>query len=440
MRDKFIIKCRECGNVISSFKEWFNSSQKCNNCGENRVWVEYKEGYKKLLNLCNFSKHLPNMWHYYDFLPISNKKNIVSGNEGVVPIDRWKFIEKYAKERYDINCQVFAHRNDQNHYTGTFKDMAGTIVASVLKENNIKNYVVASTGNIANAYAKYLAKASIKLYAFIPHNASKLQEVQISAFGQKVFRVNGDYAKAKKMAAEFAQDHGFLLAAGNFDPMRIEAKKTMVYEWIRRMNHFPSVYIQALSGGTGPLGIEKAFHELESFEIVDKLPRQILIQSNKCDPMAQAWKEAKKNDFPDNWYNSYQIIQNPVTEIPTLSTGNPKTYPVISKFVRKTKGEIISSDEQKAIDIAKLVALESNVLMGPAAALPVSGLFDAFAKDLIEEGDVILINVGEDARRSPGFLENFSEEKKMLNSIEECKLYTRESIKNKLWQKIYSNY
>ena len=440
MSEKFILKCRECGNKISNFNEWFDASQQCINCGSKQVWVDYKKGYKDLLKLINTQEPFTSMWHYFDYLPIIEEKHIISGKEGIVPIDRWEFIEKYAKDRYNLDCKIYGHRNDQNHYTGTFKDLAGTVVGSVLKENGQENYVVASTGNIANAYAKYLAKADINLYAFIPHNSSKLQEAQIQAFGQRVFRVNGDYAKAKQMAADFAVEHNFPLAAGNFDPMRVEAKKIMVYEWLRNLPDFPTVYIQALSGGTGPLGIEKAFAELEPYNVVDKLPRQILIQSNKCDPMAQAWEKAKNNDFPEGWKNDYPIIKNPVTEIPTLSTGNPKTFPVIGDFVRKTNGEIIASEEEKSVDIAKLVAMETNVLMGPAAALPVSGLFDAFKHGYIKNGDVVVINIGEGINRSPSFMEKFLSANKMVNTVNECETYDRGKIKDKLWKTIYSNY
>ena len=97
------------------------------------------------------------LWYYFDLLPLNNPDNIVTAGEGIVPIDRWKFLEEYVKDLYNIRCKVYAHRHDNNYATGTFKDLAGSMVASVLKENNIQNYVAASTGNVGVAYSRYLS-------------------------------------------------------------------------------------------------------------------------------------------------------------------------------------------------------------------------------------------------------------------------------------------
>ncbi|MEJ2545718.1 MAG: pyridoxal-phosphate dependent enzyme, partial [Calditrichaceae bacterium] len=337
--------------------------------------------------------------------------------------DRWQFLEKYAKDYFNIDCIIYAHRCDQNPATGTFKDMAGTVVASVLKENNKTAYVAASTGNIGNAYAKYLCAAGINLYGFIPSNSSAEQEAGISAFGQKVNRVSGDYAMAKKIAAEFAQEHNLILAAGNFDPMRIEAKKTMVYEWLRVLPEFPTVYMQALSGGTGPLGIKKAFGELTGVFNLGKLPKQIMVQSGKCDPMTQGWNQAKENNFPEGWETDYPIIVNPDTYVPTLATGNPQTYPVIAPFVRETAGEIISSQEDHLPLIAAWIAMETSILIGPAATVTISGFMNSLRDKLINTGDVIVLNIGEGINRSPRFLTDLSSDASMVQSISECDLF-----------------
>ena len=147
------------------------------------------------------------MWRYFDVLPVNDRKNIVTAGEGLVPIDRWEFLEEYARRRFQIRCQVFAHRQDDNYATGTFKDLSGSIVSSVLKENGIQNFVASSTGNTAVAYARYLTAAGISFYAFIPKNASLTQAAEIGCFGQNVFRVKGDYTLTKEIAMAFARKH-----------------------------------------------------------------------------------------------------------------------------------------------------------------------------------------------------------------------------------------
>jgi len=431
---KFHLKCTLCGFEVENFAQWFESAQRCPECGSNRADVIYNDNKSNLRDLIDTKFSQPvGLWYYFDFLPLNRKGNIITAGEGIVPIDRWNFLERFARERYNIDCQVYAHRHDDNYATGTFKDLAGSVVASVLKETGIRNYVVSSTGNIGVAYSRYLTAAGISLYAFIPQNASHSQEAEIGCFGQKVFRVAGDYTRAKELGLEFSQKFNFPLAAGNFDPMRIEAKKTMVYAWLRLLKEFPTVYIQALSGGTGPLGIVKGCQELEGLNLFKSIPRFIMVQSEKCRPMADAWHTAKTNHFPEGWEKSYPIYHDPETLIPTLATGYPKTYPVLAPLVRESGGEIISYDEAKTANVARLIAYESSVRIGPAAAIAVGGYFKSLEEGHIKDGDIVLLNIGEGIRRSPGFLERLIYTTTNVSSIDECVTFDRKKLRSQDW-------
>ena len=437
---KFFIDCIRCNHRIDDFSVWFKYNQRCPECGSDRADVVYTQTGKALKRLLTHEDNaLHGLWYYFDVLPVIDRANVISGGEGIVPIDRWMFLERYVEENRGIHCKVYAHRHDDNFATGTFKDLAASVVASVLNENDIKQYVVASTGNIGVAYSRYLSAAGISLYAFIPQNASKAQEAEIGCFGQKVFRVNGDYTRVKKLALAFAQMNRFLLAAGNYDPMRVESKKTMMFEWIRLMDEFPTVYIQGVSGGTGPLGIAKGIVELQRYGMNYTLPRFLLVQSNKCSPMADAWKNAKARGFPNGWEQEYPIYHNPETIIPTLATGYPKTYPVIGKLVRQSGGEIIDFNELELIDVARLVAFETSVRMGPAAAIAVGGFLKALKFGTIKDGDVVLINIGEGMRRSPEFMERLIyTTTDHVKSIRNCSLFDRQKVRQKLWKRISS--
>lgn len=432
--NKYYLECKKCNHKIEDFNQWFEVKQKCPKCGHNQADVQYYGGTQKVLELIKDKNFKPkSIWGYFDFLPLLDEKNAVTaGGEGIVSIERWEFLEKFAKENYNLSCKVYAHRNDNNHSTGTFKDLAATVVASVLKENGIKNYVAASTGNIGVAYSRYLAAADVSLSAFLPDISLKSQESEIGCFGQKVFRVDGDYARAKELAAQFAEKHNVLLSGGNFDPMRIEAKKTMVYEWLRLMDEFPTVYMQALSGGSGPLGIAKSCKELEGTGAFEKMPRFILTQPVNCAPMAHAWEKAKAENFPENWENDYPVYENPVTDIHTLSTGNPTAYPTLGKLVKESKGEIIEFDEEKTVDIARLVAYELGVRIGPAASITVGGFFKSLQDEHLKDGDVVMVNIGEGTRRSPEFVEKLCYSAESVSTLEECKLTNREQYRQQL--------
>lgn len=434
---KFYLMCSSCKKEIGDFSRWFLHGQCCSECGSPQGEVIYERDPSLIIEL--IKKDIPSrpgLWRYFDFLPVNSEQNIVTCGEGSVQVDRWVFLERYAKKKYGLNCQVYAHRLDNNYATGTFKDLAGSVVASVLKENGIKKYVVASTGNVGVAYARYLSDAGISLYAFIPENSSKAQEAEISCFGQQVFRVKGDYSQAKELAREFSQKFKITLAAGNYDPMRIEAKKTMVYEWLRLMPKFPTVYVQALSGGTGPLGIAKSCKEIAGTGLFDKMPRFILTQTDKCSPMADAWAKAKSKNFPERWEKFYPIYHNPRTFIPTLATGNPITYPVISKLVYESGGEINSFPERATIDVARLVAYETAVRIGPAAAITVGGLLYSLRDGYIRDGDIIMLAIGEGIRRAPEFMEKLSYTTTNVVSLHECHVVDRTAQRAKLWESI----
>jgi threonine synthase len=202
---------------------------------------------------------------------------------------------------------------------------------------------------------------------------------------------------------------------------------------MRRMGKHPDVYIQALSGGTGPFAIEKAHKEMQGTGLFDKLPRFILSQPSGCDPMTQSWEKAKANGFPEGFEKEYTIIDNPVTLIPTLATGHPATYPAMAKLVQKSNGEILTFDENRAADVTRLVAYETGVKIGPASAIAFGGLLEAFKKGMIKQGESILINLGEGTLRATEYMQAMAYTTKEVHSVDECEKFDRAIYKETVW-------
>ncbi len=435
MKDrKYYLKCVHCEHLTSDFGAWFEQNQICPECGSKHSEVWYNSDYKELPLII---KGIPeNFWQYFYFLPLENRDNIITRNEGAAPVQRWGFLQDYAKNKYGLECDVFVYRNDLNGGTGTFKDVAAALAASLFKEFGINRYTVASTGNTATAYARYLSIAGVNASIFIPDNALEASEAFISAYGQKVFRVKGDYAKAKQVAAEYAKEHNILISSGNIDPIRVEAKKTMVFEWLRQMEKFPDVYIQAISGGTGPIAIDKGVREIKSVYPDLKNPRFLMVQPDKCDPMVQAWANAAKNGFPENFENDYPVIQNPCTAVPTLATGNPATYPIIAKLVKESGGNFLRMKEDKLVDFGKLVAFERKLLLGPASAVCIAGFFEALKAGNIKNGETVLLNTGEGVLRAPDFVSKMTYTSENVENASECKPHNMEDYREAIWNSI----
>ncbi len=432
---KYYLVCKKCEHIIPDFGQWFKNMQNCPKCGHKVASVNYNRNISEIKKLIFTDKKPTDLWHYFDFLPLINRKNIITKGEGVIPVEHWEFLERYASEKFNLNIKVHAYRNDLNPATGTFKDVAASVAASVLKEHEIKQYVVASTGNIGSAFSHYLAEAGISLSAFIPQDALMANVAETASYGQRIFRVTGDYSEAKKVAAEFSRKYNILISGGNHDPMRVEGKKTMVFEWLRQMGDLPTVYIQALSGGTGPIAIDKALEDLKEIDIIKTTPRYLLVQPDKCAPMAHAWQKAKKDNFPEGFENEYPIYLSPQTAVPTLATGNPATYPTMAELVKKSGGDIIEFKEEDIIDVARLIAIETNIRIGPASTIAAGGFFQALQNGNIKEGDVILINIGEGVRRATSFMQDMIYTMEEVKSVDECKVPDREKFRKEVWKK-----
>jgi len=433
--DKYHFVCKKCGNRIAGFEEWFAEGQKCPACGARWVDVRYEDNYSEIVRLIKATDSYPgSFFHYFKYLPLLDASHIVTDGEGVIPVNRWTFLEEFARRRFDLELTVLAYRNDLNPGTGTFKDVAAAMAASVLKENGIREYCLASTGNIANAFAHYLALAGISLAVFIPDNALKANEAGVSCYGQKVFRVKGDYSLAKKLCAEYSDYYRIPMSGGNIDPARVEAKKTQVFEWLRLLGYVPDVYIQSLAGGTGPIAIHKGLEDIRHLRLFEKEPRYILVQASGCNPMTQAWEKATEEGFSEGWDKRFPILDNPSTQIPTLANGNPQTYPILGPLVRSSGGEFLTFDESLYLNAARLVAFETSVKIGPAAAIAVGGFFEALGKGALKNGERILINIGEGIQRAPEMLEQMIYTSESVNAARECRPFDRQEYREELYK------
>lgn len=398
---KYQLVCKKCGAVIGDFAQWFANDQSCKECGSTHAEISYNVDYSKLSEL--YKSKPESFWHYIDFLPLNDEKNIVSCGEGAIPIEHWDFLDKFAKEKYGIDCKAYVYRNDLNGGTNTFKDVAASMAASVFKENGVKEYCLASSGNTATAYSKYLAKAGIKFDIFVPECVCKDTVEEIRSWKQNLQVCTGDYGAAKKVAANFHKENKVMISAGNIDPIRVEAKKTMVFEFMRQLGQMPDVYVQAVAGGTGPIAVDKGVREVCKFFPEIKLPRMVLVQQDTCDPMVQGWENAVANNFPEGYEKQYPVIENPQTKVSILSAGNPGMFPIVAPIVRKSDGTFVRVKESELVDYARIAKNEKNVYFGPAGAVCFAGFFKALEEGKIRNGETVLINTGEGAARAKDF-------------------------------------
>ena len=398
---KYQIVCKKCGKVIGNFKTWFEQDQKCS-CGSTYAEVDYEN--KLLPDFSKLSIASEDFQHlYFDYLPIENRENIVTYGEGLVPIERWNNLEDKAKEN-GIDCEVYVCRNDRNGGSGTFKDISAALAASVLKENGIKQYCLASTGNAGVSFATYLAKAGISFHEFAPSFIDEGSIKAIKNVGQDITVSASGYGAAKAEAADYHKANQVLISGGNTDPLRIESKRTLVFECLRQLGKMPTVYMQAVAGGTSPLAFEKGFNDLQKAGRTDlKLPRMLLVQQDECDPMVTAWEKAKAHDFPQGWEHDYEAKKGLKTNIGILTAANPGNYPLVAPLVRKSGGDFLRVKESELPKFGKEMMQQKGILLGPASMVCYAGFFKALGEGLIHNGDRVLLNTGESCERAAWF-------------------------------------
>jgi threonine synthase len=401
MSQKYHLVCKKCGKNIGDFDDWFRQDQKCT-CGSNYAEVVYDNlDYHKLDQLTKGDAK--SLYQYFDFLPLEHRENIVSFGEGAVPIERWQHLERIAKRKYGVDCQVFVYRNDLNGATGTFKDISASLAASVMKEHGIKEFTLASTGNAAISFSTYLAKAGIKFTIFTPAFADPDTLKAIRKTGQNLVVSNGNYGAAKKEAADYHEKYHVLISAGNIDPLRIEAKRTMVFEYMRQLGGMPDVFMQAVAGGTGPIALEKGFREIAPYYPDLKMPRMILVQQDLCDPMVRAWEKAQATGFPENFQNDFTALTDIKTRISILTAANPGMYPLVAPMVKASGGTFVRVKEAELPRYGRNIRLHRHIDMGPASVVCYAGFFEALRQGQIHNGDRVVLNTGEGATRARWF-------------------------------------
>ncbi len=383
-RQRVGLECTNCHTRIPLDR----SLTGCPACGESLLEAVYDFGQMDIpVWLSQVKNRRPNLWRYREVLPIASTANIVSLGEGGTPL-----IKSHALAA-SLGLKHLYIKDERQGPTGSFKDRQATVAISALKEMGVDELVVASTGNVAIAYAAYCARAGIKLWAFFPSLTPGDKMREAALYGAEVIKITGTYDQTKELAARFAQTKGIFLDRGIKSVAAIEAMKTMAYEiaddlgaellngerWLA-----PDWFLQGVSGGMGPIGVGKGFREMLNFGLVDQMPRMGLIQSAGCAPMVEAFRRGQHIATP---------IDNPQTIIATLATGNPgRAYEVLYDYVRQHGGYFTAATDEDAFTATLILARTDGISVEPATAVTFAGLINMVRERVIRPDDIVVVN------------------------------------------------
>jgi threonine synthase len=382
----FLIRCLDCGHETPYHPLTIN----CPNCKSQ--WREATYDYDEAAQ--TFREKLASrpfdLWRYREVLPVRKPNPDLYLGEGGTPLIR------AANMGMMLGCPNIYIKDERQGPTSSFKDRQAALTIAALKEAGITEMVAASTGNVAISYSAYAARAGIKLWAFVTSLVPAVKMREIALYGSQVVKVTGSYDQVKQIAAEFAQQRGLYHDMGTRTITSIEGMKTIAYEVAEQLTEqlgpprgnarwrTPDWYIQAVSGGLGPVGVAKGFREMKQMGFIDKLPGVIAIQADGCAPMVQAWKEDLEEALP---------VTSPKTHIETLATGTPgRSYGLLRKEMKTNGGVFESVTDEEAFRAMHILAKMEGVSAEPAAAAGFAGLIKLIRSDLIKPTDTVVVN------------------------------------------------
>ena len=230
------------------------------------------------------------MWRYFELLPVRDRGNIVSLGEG------WTPLTPAPRLGEEIGVPGLWIKDEAIIPTGTFKARGLSAAISRAKELGVRRVALPSAGNAAGSIAAYGARAGMEVYVFMPEDAPKVNAVECQIAGAEVVLVRGLITDAGRMVAEASAEMGWFPVSTLREPYRVEGKKTMGFEVAEQMGWtLPDVIIYPTGGGTGIIGMWKAFDELERLGwIGSERPRMASVQSEGCAPIPLAYREGRE--------------------------------------------------------------------------------------------------------------------------------------------------
>ena len=322
------------------------------------------------------------LWRYREFLPVRRTENIVSLGEEATPL--------IPLQR--IGAQVGAERvlvKDEGRLpTGSFKARGLALAVSMAKELGITRIAMPTNGNAGAALAAYGSRAGIETFVFCPDDTPEVNVREIALQGAHTFRVNGLINDCGRIVGEGKETMGWFDASTLKEPYRIEGKKTMGLELAEQLGwEVPDVIFYPTGGGTGLIGMWKAFAELEAIGWLGaKKPRMVAVQATGCAPIVKAWQEGAEH--AELWEDAHTIAAG--IRVP-VAIGDF----LILEAVRDSGGFAISVEDTTIEEAQIRAAREDGLLMSPEGAATLAAYLQALRAGQIDRTDqAVLFNCG----------------------------------------------
>jgi len=314
-------------------------------------------------------------------LPVRRPENVVSLGEVLTPLISLPRIAARLAPRGEILV-----KDEGRLPTGSFKARGLALAVSMAKELGVRTMAMPTNGNAGAAMAAYCTRAGIKSYVFCPDDTPEVNIREIAMQGAEVFLVDGLIDDCGRLVGEGERAVGWFNCSTLREPYRIEGKKTMGIELAEQLGwELPDVIFYPTGGGTGIIGMWKAFAELEAIGwIGPKRPRMVAVQAAGCAPMVKAWEEGAEH--APRWENAHTFAAG--IRVPQ-AVGDF----LILRAVRESGGFATAVSEDAIARGWREVAAEEGLLLCPEGAATYAAYLEALSSGRIRpEERVVLFN------------------------------------------------
>lgn len=310
------------------------------------------------------------MWRYREMLPVAERENIITLGEGDTPLVK---AHRLGKLMGLLNLYL---KDESVNPTGSFKARGMSVAISRAKEKGVQKVALPTAGNAGGAAAAYAAKAGLKTFIFMPENTPTAFQIECEQYGAVVRKIDGLISDCGKIVAQQNEKEGWFDLSTLKEPYRLEGKKTMGYELAEQLNwKLPDVIIYPTGGGTGLIGMWKAFQEMEELGWIDsKRPRMISVQAEGCNPIVRAFKsEMTKAPSVDNAHTvaSGLCVPSAVGDFLILQT------------IRESGGCAIAVSDEELLEGVEQLGKKEGIFAAPEAGATVAAL-----EKLLETGQI----------------------------------------------------
>ncbi len=370
------LSCAACGQSYPP-NRLYNLCQQC----QKPLLVHYDLD-RVALSTRQLADRPASLWRYREVLPVERAENVISLGEGWTPL---LHAQRLGRQ---LGLSRLYIKDEALNPTASFKARGMAVAVSMAKELGVKKLAVPSAGNAAGALAAYAARAGLDAHIFMPRDVPLANRLECQYYGARVTLVDGLITDCGRLVAEGQDREGWFDVSTLKEPYRIEGKKTMGYELAEQLDwQLPDVIVYPTGGGTGLIGMWKAFDEMERLGWIGPgRPRMVSVQAEGCAPIVQALADGADTGAP---------VTHPHTVAAGLRVPKAIGDFIILDILRRSRGTAVSVSDADLMAAARQMAAAEGIFPAPEGAACVPALHTLLERGALKADErVVAFNTG----------------------------------------------